>query len=251
MEKWQNSQTLATWLIVICVVVFLLAFWIVRLFHLGFARIVQTELKEARQQLHHREQLLEVQEQERMRFAADLHDGLIGKLLVAQLKHQLPDRQQELDGLLKEIIDDARRISHDLSPPLIEHSSLPDLIAGIIDPWQKAIPVRFEQDIRAEETLPDRIKIQFVRILQELLTNAIKHSEADHISIRLRYTPQWVVLRISDNGKGIAASTGKGIGLHNVGLRMQHIGGHYRVQSTKNKGVSVLLTLRHATIPVS
>lgn len=248
MEKWQNSQTLATWLIVICVVVFLLAFWIVRLFHLGFARIVQTELKEAKQQLHHREELLEVQEQERMRFAADLHDGLIGKLLAAQLKHQLPGRQEELDELLKEIIDDARRISHDLSPPLIEHSLLSDLIVGIVATWQKVIPIRFEQDIRTEERLPDRIKIQFVRIVQELLTNAIKHSEADGITIRLRYTPQWIVLRIRDNGKGIASAAGKGIGLHNVGLRMQHIGGHYRVQSAENKGVSVLLTFQHTPL---
>jgi two-component system, NarL family, sensor kinase len=244
MEKWQHSETIAVWLIVSCAVFFLLAFWIVRLFRIGFVRIVQTELKEAKLQLYHQEQLLEVQERERIRFAADLHDGLIGKLLVAQLKNQSPGKEEEIDGLLKEVIDEARRISHDLSPPMIGHSTLSELIGGLTFAWTQTIRIDFEQDVRAAESLPDRIKIQLIRILQELITNAVRHAEAGGIVIRYRYTPDWLVLQLCDDGKGFDPSAvSGGIGMHNIDLRMQHMNGRYRITTAGNKGTSVLLVL--------
>lgn len=248
MEKWHDAETITFWLIIACLVLLLLVFAVVGVSYLGFKRIVQAERNEANMQLEHQRKLLETsiltQEKERTRIASDLHDALIGKLLSTQLKHQLSHDPLEINQLLKESIEEARRISHDLSPPMIEEKTLSELIETIVSAWKKSINIRFCPDIRVEDCVPAMVKIQFIRIVQELVTNAFKYAEAEQVLIQLRHTPKGLFVRIADNGRGFDVKKHeKGLGMYNIELRMQHLGGKYRVKSAENKGVSAIFAL--------
>ena len=253
MEKWHDAETITFWLIIVCLLLLLLVFAVVGVSYLGFKRIVQAERNEANMQLEHQRKLLEtsilVQEKERTRIAADLHDALIGKLISTQLKQQLNRDPIEISQLLKESIEEARRISHDLSPPMIEEKTLSELIQTVVTAWKKTLSVTFHRDVRLPDSLPVMVKIQLLRIVQELDTNAYKYAEAENVLIHLRYTPTSLFLRVADNGKGFDIKKHeKGLGMYNIELRMQQLGGRYRVKSAENKGVSALFTVPH--IPV-
>src|SRR5690606_28412729 len=145
MEKWLDPKTIALWIIIVLAVISLLAVSFIRLVRINFRRMVEQRLKESRMQLEHQKQLLEtsVVAQERTRIAADLHDSLIGKLTVLRLKNQTQCDIQDIDLLLGESIAEARRISHDLSPPMLDHATLYELLKNTIAPWKEQFKVHF------------------------------------------------------------------------------------------------------------
>lgn len=253
MEKWQDPQTIAPWIVIVILLIFLLVFSIIKLVYTGFKRMVENQLKESKMQLGHQKKLQEtniiVQENERRRFAADLHDTLIGKLTVLRIRNQLVHDQSETDRLLNDCIEEARRISHDLSPPMLEHTSFHELIYGLIAPWEKNTAIAFRQDIRSEVDFPVRSKIQLTRIFQELMTNISKHAGATHISIQLRQTDLWLILLVHDNGCGFdSEKEAKGLGMQNIQLRMQYLEGFYRFKSRKDKGTTALFLFQQSKI---
>lgn len=252
MEKWIEPKTITLWITIIIVVIFLLVFSFIKLVYLNFKRIVATKLEESKVQLEYQRKLLETaviaQEKERVRIAADLHDSLIGKLTTLRLKNQMQYEYNEIDFLLGESIAEARRISHDLSPPMLEFMTFYDVIDGVIDPWRKNISIEFVHDIRTDIALLDTIKIQFTRILQELITNIYKHAAAENILIHLRLSDRWLALLICDNGCGFDLKTSKkGLGLQNIELRMLYLNGYHRTTSNKT-GTTTLLLLNHTNL---
>lgn len=140
MEKWENSGMIAQGIWIILIFVFILVFSILLLVRENFQRITRVRLEEEKMKLEYQQKLLEtnilVQEQERTRIAADIHDILIGKLTVLKIKNEIAYDQKETDDLIKDSISMARRISHDLSLPLIEYKNLSDLISELITPWK-------------------------------------------------------------------------------------------------------------------
>lgn len=248
MEKWENSGMIAQGMWIILVFVFILVFSILLLVRENFQRITRARLEEEKIKLEHQQKLLEtnisVQEQERTRIAADIHDILIGKLTVLKIKNEIAYDQKEIDELLKDCVGVARRISHDLSLPLIEYKDLPELIAELIAPWKPVFTIQFHKDIRVRPTLSENVKIQLTRILQELITNMIKHAQASAISIHLRHTEKWLFLEVKDNGKGFdMAQHSKGLGLKNIEFRMNFIKGFYKLKSKVGKGTSYVFIL--------
>jgi len=248
MEKWENSGMIAQGIWIILIFVFILVFSILLLVRENFQRISRAKLEEEKIQLEHQQKLLEtnivVQEQERIRIAADIHDILIGKLTVLKIKNEIAYDQKEIDELVKDCVGVARRISHDLSLPLIEYKDLPELIAELVAPWRTIFKINFKRDIRIQPTLSENVKIQLTRILQELITNMVKHAEATTISIHLRHTEKWLFLRIEDNGKGFEmSSNSKGLGLKNIEFRMNYIKGFYKLKSKVGIGTSYIFSL--------
>lgn len=252
MEKWIEPKTIMLWITIAITVVSILVFSFIRLAYLNFKQMAEAQLEESRLKLEHQKKLLEngilVQEQERTRIAADLHDSLIGKLTSLKLKHQLEYSYDEMDHLLNESIADARRISHDLSPPMLEFISLCELIDGIIAPWKKNIAVDFYHDIRNDVDMPNTIKIQFTRVLQELITNIYKHAGASVISIHLRQSEKWLCLLVKDNGNGFDPNQNKkGLGLQNIELRMHYLNGMHKIKPLR-KGTAALLLLDYTDL---
>lgn len=249
MEKWLDPKTISLWIVIVLAVILLLAVSFVKIVHINFKRMVETKLKESRMQLEHQNNLLEsgiiVQEQERIRIAADLHDSLIGKLTVLRLKNQIETDSEQIDFLLGETIDEARRISHDLSPPMLDVIEVHELIENIISPWAKQFKVSFYKYTAPNVHIDQNLKLQIARIVQELTINIQKHAKASRIFINLKITGVYLTLIVSDNGKGFDANVAKkGIGLKNIELRMLYLKGKHKIKSGK-KGTTVIIVINH------
>lgn len=246
MQTWQDPKVIAFWIAIIVVFIVTLLLFVVRILHAGYKRMTEANLRQARMQLDHQKKLMETnllaQERERQRIASDLHDSLIGKLTVIRLKGQTGAQAAELDNLLGESIAEARRISHDLTPPLLEHQGIAELVDDIFDPWRKKLEIAIYTDIRATTELSPQAKIQLVRVAQELLTNIVKHAQATQVSVHLRHTDKLLTLRVQDNGRGFdAAQLKKGLGLGNLELRMQYLNAAHRVKSAPGRGTATLI----------
>jgi two-component system NarL family sensor kinase len=249
MEKWLDPKTITLWIIIVLAVITLLAVSFVKLVRINFRRMVENKLKESRMQLEYQRNLLEsgliVQEQERTRIAADLHDSLISKLTVIRLKNQSEYNYEQIDLLLGETLDEARRISHDLSPPMLEFIEAEELLEDIIAPWKKHLNVFFYTNIDTKASLNQNLKIQVARVLQELMVNIHKHSQASNVYIQLKISKSYLMLIITDNGKGFDVNRAKkGIGLKNIELRMLYLRGSHKIKSGK-KGSTAIIVVNH------
>lgn len=249
MEAWQKPETVTLWIVIAVFFIVVLLASMVLLVRSVFKRTVKNKMKEANTKLEHQQELLRanisIQENERKRIAADLHDTLIGRLAVMHMRSQIANNDPELMDSLKESIEIARRISHDLSPPLLEYTTLPDMIEEIVESWKKVVNVSYISDVRSDCSHSDDMKIQLTRIIQEVMNNISKHADATQIQVYFRQTPNWLALQVKDNGKGFNQDNKKkGIGLKNIETRMQYLKGHYHLKSALNKGTSALFLLK-------
>ncbi|TRW27273.1 hypothetical protein FMM05_01140 [Flavobacterium zepuense] len=250
MEKWLDPQTITIWIIIVIAIITLLAVSFVKLVRLNFKRMVATQLKDSRIQLEHQKKLLETgiiaQEQERTRIAADLHDSLIGKLTVLRLKNQTDYNYNDIDALLGESIAEARRISHDLSPPMLEFVSVEEILDGIVASWKKQMKINFLSNIAQGAAIPNNLKIQVTRITQELIINIHKHAQCSLVNVYLKITNKCLILIVNDNGKGFDMNIAKkGIGLKNIELRMLYLNGLHKIK-TGSKGTTAIMILNHS-----
>lgn len=248
MEKWQDPNVVALWIAIVILVVFTIVLVVIKIMHTGYKRMTEANLKQARLEVEHQKKLLEAgllaQEKERTRIASDLHDGLIGKLSVIKMKAQLAKTPQDIEVMLGESIAEARRISHDLMPPMLEFSSVPDLIEGVLEPWKNKFNIQFVSDVRSFKDLNPQAKLQLVRILQEVVTNAVKHAKADRIEVTWRHTPHLFALAIKDRGIGFNTDGLKqGVGLSSLEMRAQYLGGKCRVTSKPGRGTKFILAV--------
>lgn len=245
MQKWQNPETLTLWIIIIAVFLILLLFFIILLVRTSFKKMVRAKNKEAKSKIEYQKSLLETsiktQEKERKRVAEDIHDALIGKLTVLQMESQIKDPNSNSVKLIDECISTARRISHDLSPPLLEYSSLTDLIEELVDPWKKVFQVTYISDIRNDDTHSNEMKIHITRIIQELFNNISKYAEAESITVHLRQSKSGLCILLRDDGVGFSMDQHKkGLGLKNIESRVQYLKGQYKMKSKIGVGTSTL-----------
>nr|WP_294860760.1 ATP-binding protein [uncultured Fluviicola sp.] len=157
------------------------------------------------------------------------------------------DSQTVLDELLTDCISIARRVSHDLSPPMSEHLSLADLVCEVLAPWKQVMTIDFRCDVRHVPDLPNHVKIQFMRVVQEWVSNIVKHAKATTIQVHYRHSERGFSFSIRDNGKGFdTAAATAGLGLKNIEMRMHYLGGNYRLRSENEMGTSALFILSHS-----
>ena len=246
MEPWQNQETIAVWIIGAAVFFLVLLFFIIFLVKTFFQRMVAQKMRETKVKMEHQKKLLDntilTQEVERKRIAEDLHDELIGKLMVVKLRQEaVQPVNEDLVELINSSILTARRISHDLSPPLIEFTSLSDLLLEMVDHWKFKFDVETNFDVRKNDEITDEFKIQFLRIAQETITNIDKHAMASTISFHFRQSRSSVALKIVDDGKGYNVDNVRmGLGLKSIETRVQYLNGKYHVDSKEGVGTSVL-----------
>jgi signal transduction histidine kinase len=243
METWKEPQTIILWIVIVGLFLVILLTVIIFLVHAIFKKIIKAKEKEASIQLAYQQNLLQTtiktQEIERHRIAADIHDGLIGKLTAMKMEQEIKQKDQKTIDALHESISIARRISHDLSPPLIEFTKLPELIKELLYPWEQHIIITTIYDIRDEIAHTDDFKVQITRIIQEIITNIVKHANATQAIVHLKQTKNYMALRISDNGKGYdTTKNSKGLGTKNIETRVQYLKGVYKVISKLKKGTS-------------
>ncbi|MCH2225747.1 MAG: hypothetical protein MK066_13335 [Crocinitomicaceae bacterium] len=252
MEKWQDGSTIALWIVIALILVSILVVSIIIIVRAYVKRMLRIEEKNSRIQIEHQRMLLETnikaQEKERERMAADLHDDLIGKLNVALMMQQTGQNQDEIEGRLQEGISLARRISHDLSPPMIDFQSLAEILEGKVNPWKARFEADYIADIRGVEKECSSIKIQVMRIVQEVIMNIIKHANSKSMYVRFRYTDAGGAIIIEDKGDGFDTKENSGgLGLSNIETRVQFIHGKFKFKSILEKGTRFILIFPKST----
>ncbi|WP_298425226.1 ATP-binding protein [uncultured Kordia sp.] len=250
MEAWQKPETIILWIIIVGIFLVVLLTVIIFLVRAIFKKIIKAKEKEAKTQLAYQQNLLETtiktQEIERHRIAADIHDALIGKLTAIKMEQEITQKDQKTIEALHDSIAIARRISHDLSPPLIEFTKLPELIKELLYPWEQHVLITAIYDIRHDTNETDDFKVQITRIIQEIITNIVKHAEATQVTLHLKQTENYMALYISDNGKGYdTGSNSKGLGTKNIETRVQYLKGIYKVKSNIGKGTSNMFLFKN------
>lgn len=202
--------------------------------------------------------MLEGQEAERTRIAQDLHDGLGGLLSSVRNHFSLIEYEvKQLDKLnvydrTNKMIDQActevRRISHNLMPASLQ---LNGLIATVrqycqdIDNTRK-IDVQFEQTGKEDFKLNETKEIFIYRIIQEAVTNVLKHAEAENLLVQLGFYNGDLTLIIEDNGIGFGADVKQnGIGLQSIKSRVDHLNGQIDIDSQIGEGTTITINISH------
>lgn len=201
--------------------------------------------------------MLEVQETERKRIAEDLHDGVGSilstvKMYFASLNDKMDDYQQEnreqydkANSLLDKAVEEVRQISHNLVSGILMKfglaPALRDLCATIDGTGQLKTSLSiFGLDDRIENT----IEIAVYRIIQELLSNTMKHAKASEVTISLTRLNNHLNIMVEDNGKGFDTQTiSGGIGLKNIRSRVEKLSGKINFDSVIGRGTIVIVEI--------
>lgn len=204
------------------------------------------------------ERLMKAQEQERVRIAGELHDGVMQEMLAATMllgsakRHAVDGSpvQSAIDKVQQKLIrvgTDLRQLSHDLHPPALQDAGLPKAVRDYCDEFSTAsgIPVSCETDPGVDD-LSRGTALALFRILQEALGNAAKHAQAARITVRLERAGQLVSLVIADDGVGFdrhRLPPTRGLGLISMRERAGQLSGRFEVTSVPGRGTTVLVVI--------
>lgn len=200
---------------------------------------------------------IEGQDEERKRIAQELHDSIGGNL--AGIKLQLASVKEKtqtlntISGQLDETYQLVRDISHTLIPKKFRQDDFTQLIKEYTKSITSTGKLNVEFHPHPEDkinTLNEIVKMELFKIIQELMTNTLKHAKASTTDIHLNYFEDSITLLFEDNGKGFDTSkNGEGIGFKNIKSRIEKLNGTLHVDSAINRGtvVSIEIPIKNTT----
>jgi len=253
MVEWQNPEIFIICLETVCVLILMIEPDLILYAKNYFAQIINLQKIYNDSIFSHQKELLEAviesQENERNRIAAELHDDLVSDLNVILLLHTTTPNVKSVEKLLNEVIIKARNISHRLSPPLLYYTDLPELIDNYITPLAQSFELKTFSKIFSEYEIPVPVKLNLFRIIQEIFSNIIKHSQADKIFIWYKQTDNYIAVRVADNGIGFKNSYCRShMGLKNIESRMQYLNGVFKFKTSPGKGCCFIMLINSAII---
>jgi signal transduction histidine kinase len=211
-------------------------------------------------------QLIEEQENDRKRIAAELHDGIGQSLLIIKNRAFIGEKNTEKETAAEnkiesareqfaeisesatEALEQVREIAYYLRPSQLERLGLTSAIEEMIERVADPSGIDFEVEIpELDGVFSKQDEINFYRIVQESLNNIIKHSGANLAKIRITNDNGNVELIIKDNGKGFATdavSDNKGFGLKGMSERARLLGGIHTIKSSAGGGTIVNVKIR-------
>ncbi|MFZ0611389.1 MAG: PAS domain S-box protein [Desulfobacterales bacterium] len=212
----------------------------------------RTELAEARsRQLQALAvELVEAEERERRRIAQLLHDDLQQILAAARLQLQcVPDSLPStsmlasVERLLEESIEKSRRLSHELSPPVLNHSGLVAALQWLAGQMNAQFGLRVQLTTDAAGQFDSSpLNVFMFRAAQELLFNVVKHANVKNARVELRGSDEGLIIVVSDQGQGFDPggldhfNEKAGFGLLSLRERARHIGGSLTIDSAPGRG---------------
>jgi signal transduction histidine kinase len=194
---------------------------------------------------------------EKKRIAQELHDGVLGRLFGARLNLDSLNYNSDEESIhkrikylaeLKEIEQDIREISHDLSrEKYVLINNFVVILNNLLEEQRSAYKACLKQNIDSSiqwGEINNTIKINLYRIIQEGLQNINKYAEADNINIDVKLENDSLMMLINDDGKGFGVhKKNKGIGLQNMISRTQECKGVIDIISQKDIGTKILITI--------
>jgi PAS domain S-box-containing protein len=198
--------------------------------------------------------------EERNRLAGEIHDSLAQNFAVISM--QLLAAGQDIKTKCSDGLDyvekanelarfglaEARRSSLSLRASVIEESGLLDALQMLVD--RSTIPGRLRCSFQAnsvrDESLPQAVQQELLRIAQEAVSNAMRHAKPTVIRVSLRSSPPNLVLEVRDNGPGIASAglkSRQGFGLTSMRERAKKLNGTLEIRTAPGRGTSIIVSL--------
>lgn len=220
----------------------------------------ESELNQRKiEQLNQEKQLLAAQamlrgqEEERTRLARDLHDGIGGLLSGVKFSFSNFQRNMILDNehvllferslnMLDHSITELRRVAHNMMPDVLVQFGLAEALKSYCNNINQSGIMHVDfQSLHMDDRLSGETEIVVYRIAQELITNALRHSGANHLVVQLARHENEISLTVEDNGKGMDVNANRdGSGLKNIRSRVDYLKGKLHIESS-DKGTSVFI----------
>ena len=201
--------------------------------------------------------MMQGQEKERERIAKDLHDRL-GSMLSAiklqfsalearmtRMEAEQKDQYRHVFNLLDEAVSEVRRISHDMMRGVITQfgleRALEDLRSSIEAPGTLQVEL---STFGLEGRLEPKLEIAVYRMVQEMMSNVLKHARADHITIQITRSAAALNVIVEDNGRGFdPQSATEGMGMGNIRARAAEFKGSVNVDTQPQRGTSISIDI--------
>jgi signal transduction histidine kinase len=218
----------------------------------------QVERRRAQRTLRqYAERLMQAQEGERRRIARELHDE-IGQALTAvkmnlQVAQRLADEptllsyQQDCIDTVERTLDQVRSLSLDLLPSVLDDLGLEPALRWLVarHARQTGLSIQLEVD-SLDERLPPDLELACFRVVQEALTNTVRHAQAEQVYVELRRREGEMQLVVRDDGVGFdvqaalgRAAHGESLGLLGMSERVSLTGGQIEIVSTLGRGSEI------------
>lgn len=228
------------------------------------------ELKSSREQLRHLASYLQtIREKERTNIAREIHDELGQSLTALKLdlmglardieipegrgQSAIRDKIHLISGFIDELSEKVHKIAMALRPGILDHLGLSSAIEWQLQDFQKRTGISGEYTPSARTEVNGEIATTFFRILQEALTNVIRHANATRVEVRLKEETGHLVLEIEDNGEGFSENNlhdEHSLGLLGMKERAYSFGGTLDITSTIGSGTKVVVSVPNNEVPL-
>jgi signal transduction histidine kinase len=205
------------------------------------ALVYYNNRKSLKMQEHYSHQLILSQEQERQRISKELHDS-VGQNMLFIKNQMIKNSETRLLPSVDETLEEIRSISKDLYPNQLEKYGLIAAVEALSEKIKDATGIFVSHDLEAlAGEIPSDKRINIYRIIQECVSNAMKHSSATALRITATAPSQTIELAIQDNGKGfdkhsLKHKAQKSFGVLNMEERVKLLNGRAEVESSPGNG---------------
>lgn len=220
----------------------------------------ELDAERIRQQELRSKAVIEAEEKERLRIARELHDGVgqqlsAAKLNISGLQSTLQVKTEEERALIKNAIDlldesvkEVRTVSHSMMPNALIKSGLVSAVREFIHKISSTGNLKVNLEIVGlTERLDNTLETVLFRVLQEIVSNIIKHAHATEVSIQFVKHESELTLLVEDNGAGFDVTkkleASGGIGLKNIQSRVEYLNGQVFFDSYPGKGTTVSIEI--------
>jgi two-component system sensor histidine kinase DegS len=204
-------------------------------------------------------QVIQAQEEERKRVAREIHDGpaqsmanvvlrteLVEKILSNDGVEKAREELKELKGLVRESLADVRRIIFNLRPMALDDLGLVPTLKKYIEELTHKYDLIVDFKTFGKERRPSSsMEVALFRLVQESLSNVIKHARASETQIKLEFQAERIYLVIKDDGVGfnMKQKAREGFGILGMKERVKLLDGQFVIQSAPGQGTKLLLVI--------
>ncbi|MGW8123556.1 tetratricopeptide repeat-containing sensor histidine kinase [Roseivirga echinicomitans] len=200
------------------------------------------------------ESVLTATEEERKRISKDLHDGIGQQLSALKMaltnvatKIDNPDQRNDLVQITNQFsksADEVRQVSHQMMPRTLMEDGLVSAIEDLLKSSFQFSDITYEFEYHnIDVRFNERVEISLYRVLQELINNVIKHSQASSVSVQLMKNKNKLLLFVEDNGTGVNNESRKGHGLLNIKSRLDMVRGTVNYSPSPESGTSATISI--------
>jgi len=194
---------------------------------------------------------LHAQEAERLRVAQELHDEIGQTLTAVTIKAEraadgdagaAAEALRQVADAVRESLDEVRRIARELRPEALDDLGLVNALIALCNRMSSEDGPLIKRELHANLPLPEEVELVLYRVAQESITNAIRHADADTISLWLEADSDVVSLRVRDDGDGMPRRLPSGTsGISGMRERALLVGGRFSIESVPTRGTEVRL----------